>query len=313
MVYSAKRCLLRFYGHPNIIRGALMRLFARAFFQHPYNVAPIVFFLLAGIYGTACHAQNADQAGGSGWLARVSATQAEQPLWITPVATVTPRLEQEVRYDNFWEDGLSGSASLTNYDGGKGLELIPARRVEIILGVPPYIVHHNSSARDGIGDTAFLLKYRVLSRNESHGNYILTAFLGVTAAPATNGNGTGHGSVAPTLAFGKGWGNFDFQSTWGTAIPIGAVSRIGTPIIANNAFQYRVFRKFWPEMEVNSTWWSNGTKAGKKQVFLTPGIVYGKLPIHKRLGLTLGVGFQIAATHFHAFNHGIILSVRMPF
>jgi len=289
-----------------------MRLFASAFFWRLYNAMPIVFFLLAGTYGTACHAQGADQAGG-GWLARVSATQAEQPHWITPLATVTPRLEQEIRYDNFWEDGLSGGASLTNYDGAKGLELIPVRRVEIILGVPPYIVHHNSGARDGIGDTPFLLKYRILSRNESHGNYILTAFLGITAATATNGNGTGHGSVAPTLAFGKGWRDFDFQSTWGTSIPIGAVSRIGTPIFANNAFQYRVFRKFWPEMEVNSTWWSNGAKAGKKQVFLTPGIVYGRVPLHNRVGLTLGAGFQIAATRFHTFNHNIILSVRMPF
>ncbi|HEV2222692.1 MAG TPA: hypothetical protein VGR84_06785 [Candidatus Acidoferrales bacterium] len=290
-----------------------MRPLARVPFRRFYSAAPIVLFFLPGTYGSACHAQSAGQAANHGWLARVSATQTEQPLWITPVATVTPRLEQEVRYDNFWEGGLAGGASLTNYDGGKGLELIPARRVEIILGVPPYIVHHNSSARDGIGDTSFLLKYRVLSGNESHGNYILSAFLGITAATATNGNGAGHGSVAPTLAFGKGWGDFDFQSTWGTTIPIGAASRIGTPIIANNAFQYRVFRKFWPEMEVNSTWWSDGTKAGKKQVFLTPGIVYGKLPIHNRIGLTLGAGFQIAATHFHTFNHNIILSVRMPF
>ena len=290
-----------------------MRLSARIFFRRLCNVGPIVFFLLVGTCGTACHAQNADQAGSSGWLARVAETQAEQPRWITPLATVTPRLEQEIRCDNFWEDGLSGGASLTNYDGGKGLELVPARSVEIILGVPPYIVHHNSSARDGIADTPFLLKYRILSRNENRGNYILTAFLGVTAATARNGNGTGHGSVAPTLAFGKGWGDFDFQSTWGTTVPMGAVSRIGTPIIANNAFQYRVFRKFWPEMEVNSTWWSNGTKAGKKQVFLTPGIVYGRLPIHNRIGLTLGAGFQIAATRFHTFNHSIILSVRAPF
>ena len=287
--------------------------FARAFSPRIYNATRIVLLLLAVTFGTPCHAQNAYQSGSSGWLARVSETQTEQPHWITPLATVTPRLEQEIRYDNFWEVGLPGGASLTNYGGAKGLELIPARHVEVILGVPPYIVHHNSSARDGIGDTPFLLKYRILSGNESHGNYILTAFLGVTAATATNGNGTGHGSVTPTLAFGKGWGDFDFQSTCGTSIPIGAVSRLGTPIIANNAFQYRVFRKFWPEMEVNSTWWSNGTKAGKKQVFLTPGVVYGRVPIHNRIGLTLGAGFQIAATRFHTFNHNIILSVRMPF
>jgi hypothetical protein len=103
--------------------GAVMRLFARVLFRRLYNATPIVFFLLAGTFGTACHAQNADQSGDSGWLARVSASQAEQPHWITPLATVTPRLEQEIRYDNFWEDGLSGGASLTNYDGAKALNL----------------------------------------------------------------------------------------------------------------------------------------------------------------------------------------------
>ncbi len=33
------------------------------------------------------------------YQARVSATQAEQPHWITPLVTVTPRLEQEIRTD----------------------------------------------------------------------------------------------------------------------------------------------------------------------------------------------------------------------
>ena len=39
----------------------------------------------------------------SDWFARVSKTQAEQPHWITPLVTVTPRLEQELRYDQLWE------------------------------------------------------------------------------------------------------------------------------------------------------------------------------------------------------------------
>jgi hypothetical protein len=33
------------------------------------------------------------------WFSLVSQTQAEQPHWITPLATTTPRLEQEFRYD----------------------------------------------------------------------------------------------------------------------------------------------------------------------------------------------------------------------
>jgi len=33
------------------------------------------------------------------WFDRVEAVQASQPHWMTPLVTVTPRLEQEVRYD----------------------------------------------------------------------------------------------------------------------------------------------------------------------------------------------------------------------
>ena len=43
-----------------------------------------------------------------------------------------------------------------NYDGGKGLELIPAENVEVIFDVAPYLSHHNPAVHDGFGDTAFL-------------------------------------------------------------------------------------------------------------------------------------------------------------
>src|SRR5271170_1962205 len=67
-------------------------------------------------------------AGGSGfianWMATANEAQATQPHWMTPLATVTPRLEQEVRYDQYWERAGNG-ASIDTLDSGKGLELIP--------------------------------------------------------------------------------------------------------------------------------------------------------------------------------------------
>lgn len=33
------------------------------------------------------------------WFARVDKTKDEQPHWVTPLATTTPRLEEEYRYD----------------------------------------------------------------------------------------------------------------------------------------------------------------------------------------------------------------------
>src|SRR5947209_10000084 len=113
----------------------------------------------------------------AGWFHRVDKTQAEPPHWVTPLATTTPRLEEEFRYDQLWQVN-SKVVTTYNYDGGKGLELIPFEKVEVIFNLPPYLAHNNPAVHDGFGDTALLVKYRLLSANEEHGSYILTAFLG---------------------------------------------------------------------------------------------------------------------------------------
>ena len=51
----------------------------------------------------------------------------------------------------------------------------------------------------------------------------------------------------------------------------------------------------------------------KKQVFLSPGLVVGKLRLWNRLGFAFGGGVQIAATQFHAYEHNWVTSVRFPF
>jgi hypothetical protein len=52
---------------------------------------------------------------------------------------------------------------------------------------------------------------------------------------------------------------------------------------------------------------------GKKQTFITPGLVLGSFPIERRLRFTVGVGYQIAVTSYHQYNHRWILSLRFPF
>jgi hypothetical protein len=120
-------------------------------------------------------------------------------------------------------------------------------------------------------------------------------------------------AVTPTIAVGKGWIDFDAVTTLGVVLPVDETNRIGRQIVWNSTFQYRVLRKIWPEVEVNSTFFSQGPNDGKKQVFLTPGVELGKLPLWHRLGLTLGTGVQIAATQFHTYNHRYIFTVRLPF
>jgi len=270
----------------------------------------------------ACYAQSAtdlsaaqpqpDDSFFHDWFSMVSSTQARQPHWITPLVTVTPRLEEEFRYDIQWQPKSDGTVT-ENYGVTKGLEIIPQKNVEIILSVPPYIVHNEPKIRDGFGDFQALVKYRLAASTEEGGNYILTAFLAVSAPTGQFSNGALNPVITPTIAYGKGFRNFDVQGTFGVSLPAGNTSIIGRTYSWNDAFQYRFKRKFWPELEVDYSRFQEGKNDGKTQVFLTPGLVLGRYQLWKRLGLTIGGGFQIATTRFSTSNHNPIFSVRFPF
>jgi hypothetical protein len=272
----------------------------------------VVYACGAVLCPSACLPAHAQGSFFEDWLDRVTRTQSAQPHWITPVATTTPRLEQEFRYDLFWQHNPEG-ALISNYGGSKGLELIPFEKVEVIVSPPPFIVHGDPAVQDGFGDTSFLVKYRILSANEEHGNYILTAFLGWSLPTGQFKNGALHAVIIPTIAYGKGMGHFDLQGTLGVALPVAETGLIGRAYSWNNAFQYHVLRKLWPEVEVNSTFFQEGKNDGRKQVLLTPGLVLGRLHLWRRLGFTIGGGYQVSATHFSVSNHNAILSIRFPF
>jgi hypothetical protein len=245
------------------------------------------------------------------WFARVDNTKDEQPHWVTPLATTTPRLEEEYRYDQLQTNAKG--ITTDNFDGGKGLELIPFERVEVIFNVPPYLMHNDPAIHDGFGDVSFLVKYRLFAANEEHGNYIVTAFLGWSLPTGDHKNGALHALITPTIAYGKGFGNFDLQGTFGIGLPTADANIVGRTYTWNNTFQYRVFRKLWPEVELNSTFFQDGKSDGRKQNFVTPGLVLGRFRLWRRIGLTFGGGYQIATTHFHTTNHNAIMSIRFPF
>jgi hypothetical protein len=248
------------------------------------------------------------------WFDRVDHAQREQPHWITPLATTTPRLEEEFRYDQYWETLPHGAGSIDSFGAGKGLELIPTEETEIILGVPPYMERSGRKAHDGLGDMPFLVKLRLLTGNETNGNYIVTAFLQGSAPMGDKAFSSHHYAIGPTLAVGKGWGDFDIQTTLGVSFPTGQADRLGHPVALNTAFQYHAWQVLWPEFEINYTYWPDGTKTGKNQIYLTPGIVFGRFPIIDRLRLIVGVGYQFAVSPDNpAFDHNWILSVRTAF
>lgn len=248
------------------------------------------------------------------WMNKVSQIQSQQPHWVTPLVTVTPRLEQEVRYDQLWESG-PGNKNLDSNGGGKGIELIPLQNTEVILGIPAYQTRNKPKTEDGFADENFLLKYRLLSANEENGDYIVTAFLGVSAPTGESHNSADHEVTTPTIAFGKGWGDFDIQDTLGVQIPDNGAAHggAGEPVVSNTTFQYRILKYASPEVEFNYTYWPNGERAHINQLYVTPGVVLGKFALGNRLGFTVGVGCQIAVTKKSQENHNVILSVRMPF
>jgi hypothetical protein len=250
----------------------------------------------------------------SNWFTRVSAIQAEQPHWITPLVTVTPRLEEELRYDQTWS-ALPGGHLLENYGSGKGVELIPRDNIELIIGLPAWETENTRPVKKGWSDQSFLLKYRLLSANEENGNYILTAFLGLSVPDGSADYSAHHYVVTPTLAGGKGWGAFDIQSTLGISFPDNGSgpTGAGTPVVWNTAFQYRLAKYFSPEVEANYTYWPNGEHDGKNQLFLTPGLLIGRIPIAGRVGLTIGAGVQVAVTDKPLDHRNIVLTARLPF
>src|ERR1019366_7938769 len=71
------------------------------------------------------------------WFDRSAEAKATQPNWMTPITTVTLRLEQEYRYDQS-QQYLQNGAEINNYFSGKGLELIPTTTNEILINVPNY-------------------------------------------------------------------------------------------------------------------------------------------------------------------------------
>jgi hypothetical protein len=265
---------------------------------------PVHFRLVRGFCGAQGYFEN--------WFDRADKTAEEQPHWLVPVATSTARILEAYRYDQFWQNKAKG-VTTNIYDGNRGMELVPLEKVAVILDLPPYINHNNPADKNGWGDVAFLVKYRLLSANEEHGNYILTAFLGWSLPTGQYSNGALHAVITPSIAYGKGFGNFDVQGTFGAALPVADTNLLGRSYLLNNTFQYHLLHRLWPEVELNSTIFQEGKYDGMKQNFVTPGLVVGRFHLYGRLAVTVGGGYQIATTRFRTNNHNAILAIRFPF
>jgi hypothetical protein len=253
-----------------------------------------------------------------GWIksyeARLTQTQTEQPHWATPLVTVAPRVEQGFRTD-FVRQSIAAGQQTWNYGNTKGLQIVPFRRIELRFSPPPFITHTNPRSEDGFGDVAFRAKVRIYGSSEEHRNAIITAILGASVPTGKSGNGSCCAVLTPTLEAGKGFGKLDGITSLGGSLPVTNAIGLGRQIVWNNAAQYHATRFVWLETELNSTFYRGGKNDGRSQTFVTPGLIVSRIPLVRGggLALSLGLGEQIALTHFNTYNHSPIFTARLRF
>ncbi len=260
------------------------------------------------------------------WFDRVDAAQASQPHWMTPITTVTPRLEEEYRYDQN-QQFLQNGSEVNNYFAGKGLELIPTETNEVLINVPGFEQRLPEASKvksaTGFLDGNFVtIKQRLLSANEENGNYILSAFLGFQAPTGiTAFTNRPEWIVTPTLAGGIGFGDFDVQGTIGYTFPTDERHHLGNTLLSSMTFQYHIGEYFWPEFALNDTQWTSGERVNRNQLLIGPGIMFGRFQLYDHVKLNFGIAYQVAVVPEHhitdpltpLYNHGWILSARLTF
>jgi hypothetical protein len=246
------------------------------------------------------------------WLDMADEVQATQPDWLSPIATTSGRLKQEFRYD-IWDQPSAGGNHTYQFGGNKGLEFITSSWTQLLIGVPTYTLISPNGPPGGFGDLPLMLKLRISSSQPTEGNYLLTFILGATVPTGSHRYGSSVAVLTPSLAFGKGWKRFDVQSTFGASLTVGDTAIIGRQLLWNTTFQYQAAWKLWPELEANATFYDARRYAGNTQLFLTPGLGFGRVHLSGRFRFSSGVGLQIAATRFHTYNHRWMFSTRVSF
>jgi hypothetical protein len=260
------------------------------------------------------------------WLEMVRRTHEDmQPNWMTPLVTVTPLLQQELRTDYSFEFAPHNLQTFTY--ASKGTEIIPTENTEFIFGNPSYITKNLPADKDssGFADWPLTYKFRLLSSPSDAGNYVVTFLFAASFATGSNSVvSENHDVFSPLIGFGKGiltqYGEFDYQATLGPSVPDADPSKNGTPITWNSTFQYG--NRFhlgewtiplWPAFETMWVAYPNGEDRGEQQLYLTPELIAGRFQMTQHTYFVLGAGFQFAVTRARNFNNQWIATMRIPF
>jgi hypothetical protein len=239
-----------------------------------------------------------------------------QPSFVTTLVEVDPRLIQYVRLSLSHQYSPAGSTTI-NYGNGRGAGFIVGDRFQIDYVPPPYLQHQQPGVKDGFGDSSMLVKYRIISGNSQHGNFIVTAVLNHTFATGSYNNGAATDSFGPTVAAAIGIRKrFALESTIGGTMPTGKIATQGRSIAWNAQIQAHATPHFWLASENNATFYRGGSHDGMLQNFATPEAFYilrrkEWKPAHPFW--VFDGGMQIATSRFHNCNHNLTGEVRLLF
>lgn len=249
------------------------------------------------------------------FFAHNTAMAALQPTWPTPLVETDPRLTQYARV-SVSHQYTAARTETVNYLNAHGFGVVGWNRVELDFS-PPFYIQHNSTATDGFGDANLSMKFRIVSANADHGNYILTASLGHSFATGSSRNGAPTDTWNPTLAGGIGFlRHFNVQSSLGGSMPTGKIATQGRSIAWNSLVHDHVSPHVWLELENNATFYFEGSHDGRMQNFITPAAFYivrrkEWKPTHPFF--IFDCGMQIATSGFHTYNHNLIAETRIMF
>jgi len=74
--------------------------------------------------------------------------------------------------------------------------------------------------------------------------------------------------------------------------------------------------RMWVQLEDNATYYKGGMHDGAKQNFLTPGVFLSPLrpwSARSKSYVLLGVGMQLATSHYHANDHNLVIDTKIYF
>lgn len=204
-----------------------------------------------------------------------------------------------------------------------GLHLIPDYYNEVYIGTPTEQVRTNIQPASGLTDMPFfLLKTRLASANEQNGDYVVSAYIAGQAPVGIKPFTADAYYLTPTIAGGKGWGDFNIQATLGTPWPLSNLDKLGGQLATSVTFQYHLLEYLWPEFSLNDTYWFNGPRRGLDQLLIGPDVIIGPYPIPgTKLAASLLAGYQFAVTPQPAilnpltplYNHSWQFAVRLFF